>query len=164
MAHFLASKSPLKYDKKSYLFIFIGGTLTIYILSLLTHLTNFLLIMAPFGASCVIIYAVWEAPIAQPRNIIGGHFLTGIVGFIMLSLFGNNIYSIAFSVGIALALMLMTKTTHPPAGANSIIVITSEANWHYLFFPILFGAIVITIIGILLNKYIFKRSYPKFIY
>jgi CBS-domain-containing membrane protein len=158
------SKTPLKWDVKTLVFVFVGGFAVIYILSMLTNATELVFLMAPYGASCVLVFAAWEAPLAQPRNIIGGHFLASLTGLIVLQLFGNHPWSLALGVGLALAVMVLTKTTHPPAGADPIVIITSNAAWHFLLFPILTGSILLTIIAVLLNRFVFHRPYPKFWY
>lgn len=58
----------------------IGGTLSIFILLWLSKLTHNIFIMAPFGATCVLLYTVSQSPLAQPRNIIFGHLISAFVG------------------------------------------------------------------------------------
>ncbi|MDR1149697.1 MAG: HPP family protein [Spirochaetaceae bacterium] len=158
------SKSPLKWDVKTLIFVFVGGFTVIYILSLLTNAAEVAFLMAPFGASCVLVFAAWEAPLAQPRNVIGGHFLTSVTGLIVSQLLGNHPWSLAIGVGLALVVMVLTKTTHPPAGANPIIIITSNSTWQFLLFPVLTGSIILIIMAVLLNRFVFRRTYPKFWY
>jgi CBS-domain-containing membrane protein len=158
------SKTPLKWDVKTLVFVFIGGFTVICVLSLLTNAAELVFLMAPFGASCVLAFAVWEAPLAQPRNIIGGHFLASLTGLIVLQFLGNHPWSLAIGVGLALAVMVFTKTTHPPAGADPIIIITSGSSWQFLLFPVLAGSIILTIMAVVLNRFVFRRAYPKFWY
>ncbi|GMO34114.1 MAG: HPP family protein [Termitinemataceae bacterium] len=160
----LKSKSPLKWDIKALVFAFVGGFIAIFVLASITNVSEFVFIMAPFGASCVLAFGAWESPLAQPRNIIGGHFIASVLGLIILQLCGNYTWSIALAVGIVIAVMVLTKTTHPPAGADPIIIITTGAGWNFLFFPVLIGAVILTIIALILNRFLFKRAYPKFWY
>jgi CBS-domain-containing membrane protein len=60
--------------------------------------------------------------------------------------------------------MVLTKTTHPPAGADPIIIIMTGATWNFLIFPVLAGSIILTVAAIILNRFLFKREYPKFWY
>jgi CBS-domain-containing membrane protein len=160
----LKSKSPLKWNAKALIFAFAGGFVTNFSLTLLTNITEFIFIIAPFGASCVLAFAAWESPLAQPRNIIGGHFISALIGLIVSHIFGNKPWTIALAVGLAIALVVLTKTTHPPAGADPILIITTNAAWNFLFFPVLTGTIILTTIAIILNRFLFKREYPKFWY
>lgn len=61
--------------------------------------------MAPFGASCVILFAVSQSPLAQPRNVIFGHLIAAFVGLVFLKLFGSNVIIAALAVGIAIVSM-----------------------------------------------------------
>jgi CBS-domain-containing membrane protein len=158
------SKTPLKWDVKTLVFVFAGGFTVICILALLTNAAELVFLMAPYGASCVLVFAAWEVPFSQPRNIIGGHLLASLTGLIVLQLFGNHPWSLAIGTGLALAVMVLTKTTHPPAGADPIIIITSSASWHFLLFPVLTGSILLTIMAVSLNRFVFRRAYPKFWY
>jgi CBS-domain-containing membrane protein len=158
----LKSKSPLTWSVKTALFGFVGGFLTILSLSLFTHAIGVVFFMVPFGASCVLAFATWEAPLAQPRNIIGGHLLAAAVGLVVLRLLGNQPVSLALGVGLAIALMILTKTTHPPAGATPLAIILGNADAGFLLFPVLSGSALLVIMSVLLNRFVFKRDYPKF--
>lgn len=160
----LKGKSPLQWNVKALIFAFLGGFITIIVLSFLTEASKLIFIMAPFGASCVLAYAAWEAPLAQPRNIIGGHIITALTGIIILQIFGNSIWAMAAAVGLAIALMVFTKTTHPPAGANPIIIFTSHQSFSFLLFPVATGALIVTALAFILNRFVFRRDYPKFWY
>lgn len=65
----------------------VGGTVSILLLLKLTKLTGNLYIMAPFGATCVLLYAVAQSPLAQPRNVIFGHFISAFIGLFFLKVF-----------------------------------------------------------------------------
>ncbi|EOH1637484.1 HPP family protein [Enterococcus faecalis] len=143
---------------------FIGGFLAIYLLLSMTEWTNHLWIMAPFGASCVLAFGVSDSPLAQPRNIIGGHFIASMVGIIFKNYVGDTKISIAIAVGLSIALMLTTKTTHPPAGADPLVVLltTEVIGWKFLLFPVLSGALIIVILAFILNNVPKERKYPTF--
>ena len=79
-------------------------------------------LMAPFGATMVILFGLPESPLAQPRNIILGHLLTTTIGLSVASLVGVTPWSMGLAVGLAVSLMMLTNTTHPPAGANPLVV------------------------------------------
>lgn len=143
---------------------FLGGTIAIFLLLILTNMTATSWLMASFGASCVLVFAAWNAPLSQPRNIIGGHLITSVIGLVMLTVFGNGMGSIALAVGLSIACMMLTKTTHPPAGANPIIIILGGYSWAYLISPVFLGAIVIVVVALVVNNMREKRSYPTFWY
>jgi len=155
-------KSPLKIAPKTALIGFLGGFIAIGALAYLTKITSAEWLMAPFGASCVLAFGVWDAPLSQPRNIIGGHLVSTAVGLLLFHLFGNSFWVIALGVGVAIALMHLTRTTHPPAGANPIVVIIAGSSWTFLINPVLIGSLVIVLIALLVNNLDEDRRYPKF--
>ena len=65
------------------------------------------------------------------------------------------------AVGFGVALMILFNVTHPPAGGNPIIVIVGSVSLDYLFSPVITGSIIVIIFGILVNRYILKKSYPN---
>jgi CBS-domain-containing membrane protein len=158
----LKSKSPLKWNAKTVFFGFTGGFLTILLLSFMHSIADTALFMPPFGASCVLTFAVWEAPLAQPRNIIGGHLIAATEGIVILRLLGNQPVSLALAVGLAIALMVLTKTIHPPAGATPLAIIMGNNGVEFLVFPVLIGSVILVTVSVLINRLVFKRDYPKF--
>ena len=140
----------------------LGGFLAIASVALLTYFTKSPFLMAPFGATCVLAFGVPNSPLAQPRNIIGGHIISTLVGFVCLFLLGNEWYSLALGVGLAICVMQLTRTTHPPAGADPIVVILGAKTLSFIINPVLLGAVVITIIALIFNNLSKERKYPTY--
>lgn len=157
-------RSPLKVNSKDAFTGLIGGFLTIFTLVILTNMTSTAWLMAPFGASCVLAFGAWNAPLSQPRNIIGGHLVSTLVGLICFHLFGNEPWVIGLAVGLSIALMMMTKTTHPPAGADPLVVILGAYTWSYLVSPVLIGTLIIVFFALIINNFRSDREYPTFWY
>lgn len=155
-------RSPLQVNVKDAMTGLIGGFLTIFILVVLTNWTSAVWLMAPFGASCVLAYGVWNAPLSQPRNIIGGHFISSFIGLATYYLFGDAPWVIGLGVGLAIMCMMLTKTTHPPAGADPIVVILGGYSWSYLITPVFIGSVIIVLIALILNNLRKNREYPTF--
>ncbi|WP_127085997.1 HPP family protein [Dulcicalothrix desertica] len=139
----------------------IGSFLGIASLVYLSLHTNYPLIAAPFGASAVLLYAVPESPLAQPRNVIGGNILGALTCIILVHLFGSAPWVQAASVAVAIKLMLLTKTLHPPGGAVALVGAMSHASWGFLFAPVLAGSIIILSCTYAFNNLVAKRTYPK---
>ena len=157
-----SGRSPLKVVPRNALIGFAGGFVTIAMLAGATDMTAALWIMAPFGASCVLAFGIWESPLSQPRNIVGGHLVSSFIGLLFLHLFGQSFIVTALAVGTAIALMMLTKTTHPPAGADPIVVIMAGSGWSFLWSPVLLGSLVIVAVALLVNNAIASRRYPTF--
>lgn len=139
-----------------------GGLVCISLLLYLTNYTGAPWLMASLGGSCVLVFVVWNAPLSQPRNIIGGHFISAFIGLSMYSLFGTSTLSIALAVALTIFCMAFTGVIHPPAGANPIIIILGGYGWSYLVTPVLIGAVLIVAMGLLINNLRGTRKYPMF--
>ena len=137
--------------------------ITIGVLTILTYKTEFgIFLIASFGSSMVLLYGYPESPFAQPKNIFFGHLLTAIVGLIFLYFVPLPLFLIIpLAVGFGVSLMILLNVTHPPAGGNPIIVIMGSVSIDYLLNPIIIGAIIILLFGIIINRLILKKNYPK---
>jgi CBS-domain-containing membrane protein len=131
----------------------LGAALAIGALAALDQMeTGMLFLMAPFGASAVLVFGVPDSPLAQPKNVIFGHMLTASIGLCFGSLFGVGVLSMAAASGVAVSAMLFTKTTHPPAGANPLLIMLTGQSWHFLYSPVLVGAVIVVVIGKVMQR------------
>ena len=148
--------------KKSF-FAGIFSAFTIGILTILTYKTEFgVFLIASFGSSMVLLYGYPESPFAQPKNIFFGHLLTAVVGMIFLYLIPLPLYIVLpLAVGFGVGLMILLNVTHPPAGGNPIIVIMGSVSPDYLLNPVISGSIIILLFGIIINRFILKKTYPN---
>ncbi|EYE90069.1 HPP family protein [Aspergillus ruber CBS 135680] len=130
-------------------------------------------IVASFGASAVLCYGAIDAPLAQPRALIFGHFLSALVGICITKLFSlmpdeerfNSLRWLAASLSSAVAIVVMqiTQTTHPPAGATALLPAVDDAIWElsWYFLPVvLLSSVIIMVVAMLLNN--IQRRYPTF--
>jgi CBS-domain-containing membrane protein len=108
----------------------------------------------------VLAFALPQSPLAQPRNVIGGHLISTAVGITAFSLLGNQPLAFGAAVGFAIAAMELTGTLHPPAGADPIVVLTAKASWTFLISPVLTGAVAIVLLAIVYHRAISRRPYP----
>ena len=141
----------------------IFSTITISALSLLTYKTEFgIFLIASFGSTMVLLFGYPESPFAQPKNIFFGHLLTSVVGVFFVNITSLPIYiMIPLAVGFGVFLMILAGVTHPPAGGNPIIVIIGSASFNYIINPIIVGSAIVLVFGIVLNRLILKKEYPK---
>jgi CBS-domain-containing membrane protein len=139
------------------------SAITIGALTYLTYKTTFgLFLIASFGSSMVLLYGYPESPFAQPKNIFFGHLLTSVAGVIILNFVPLPIYiTIPIAVGLGVGLMILFNVTHPPAGGNPIIVIMGSVSLDYLLSPIILGSIIVLFFGVIINRFILKKKYPK---
>ena len=139
------------------------STITIGALTYLTYKTPFgLFLIASFGSSMVLLYGYPESPFAQPKNIFFGHFLTAFIGIIVLKFVPLPIYiTIPIATGLGVCFMILFNVTPPPAGGNPIIVIIGGVSFEYLISPIILGSIIVLVFGVVLNRFVLKKKYPK---
>ena len=116
-------------------------------------------LIPPFGASMVLVMAVHESPLAKPINILLGHVLSALSGVFVLYLIGDHFIALGLAVGLAIFVMIITNTIHPPAGANPIIVILTGQGISFVLFPVAVGALMLVLFAYLYNK-LLKRNYP----
>ncbi|MGI6244139.1 MAG: HPP family protein [Pseudochelatococcus sp.] len=140
----------------------IGGcsALVIFTLASIGQHAHLLLVMASFGASCVLVLTLPQSPLAQPRNVIGGHLLSAASGLVALWLFGQTPLSMAAGVGLAILAMAITGTLHPPGAGNPVLVIGGGHGPWYLVTPVAAGAIVIVVFALLYHRLISGHVYP----
>ncbi len=138
-----------------------GSFLAIAATAYLSARTNSPLLMAPFGATSVLIFGVPESPLAQPRNVIGGNLVAALVSLTILHLFGSSPWAMGLAVATAIAMMQFTRTLHPPGGAIALVVMMTKANWQFLLTPALEGSIIMVLCAVVFNNLAEERTYPQ---
>ena len=126
------------------------------------------LLIGSFGASAVLVYGAIKSPLAQPRNLIGGHIVSAVVGIACYQLLGHTIWlASAMAVSLAIVTMLVTKTLHPPGGATALIAVIGGTKIHdlgffYALVPAGTGAVVLLIVALVVNNLSSGRRYPEY--
>ena len=121
-------------------------------------------IVAPMGASAVLVFAVPASPLAQPWPVIGGNAISAFAGVFCAHLFGSPHVAAGFAVGLAILAMSLTRSLHPPGGAAALTAViggeTIEAlGYSFVFLPIVFNAVCLVIVGVLYHR-ISGHNYP----
>jgi|TARA_X000001036_G_scaffold218021_1_gene204079 CBS-domain-containing membrane protein len=140
----------------------IGAFVCISVLAVLNSIDESnLWLIPPFGASMVLVMAVHESPLAHPKNVLFGHIISAFSGVFIFAIFGFSSLSVGAGVGLAIFLMMATKTVHPPAGANPIIAILGAKGASFIVIPVAAGALFIVLFAIIYNK-LLNRKYFTF--
>jgi CBS-domain-containing membrane protein len=166
------SKSPGAVSTNEIFWSWVGAFLGISSVAVIHYKilsgTDFQMVIGSFGASAVLIYGAIKSPLAQPRNLIGGHVISGLIGVASYTLFHNELW-LASSVAVATAIAVMhaTKTLHPPGGATALIAVIGGDSIHRLGFlyalvPAGAGAFVMLLVALLVNNIPGTRRYPEF--
>ena len=157
-------------DFKEHFWTFLGAFTGIgllgFIQSRFLSSSDNVLLIGSFGASSVLIYGIINSPLAQPRNLIGGHVLCAIIGVTIHKIIPNEMWlSSALAVSLSIVVMQMTKTLHPPGGATALIANIGSAKilalgYWYVLFPVFTGAFILLLVAIFFNNRTSHRSYP----
>lgn len=112
-------------------------------------------LLASLGGTAIFLFGLTRAPAAQPRALLGGHLGCAFIGIACYQVFGESLPVYVLATVLAMALMLLTRTVHPPAGANPILLIYVHAGWSALWQPVL-----LDIGALLLVAIVWSRLYP----
>ena len=157
-------------DFKDHFWSFLGAFFGIGLIAFLqsqqiSEIENVFLI-GSFGASSVLVYGAVNSPLAQPRNLIGGHVLSALVGVTVYKLCPDILWlNASLAVAFSIVVMQITKTMHPPGGATALIAILPSEKiqalgYWYALSPVLSGAIILLIVALIFNNIPKGRKYP----
>lgn len=156
-------------DFNEHLWTFVGSFVGIGLIGYLqsrsfSELDNLFLI-GSFGASSVLIYGVIQSPLAQPRNLVGGHLIAALVGVTVRYLVPEIWVACALAVSISIVLMQITRTLHPPGGATALIAIIGsqrikDMGYMYVVSPVFTGVMILLIVALFFNNITSHRRYP----
>jgi CBS-domain-containing membrane protein len=143
----LLLRNRLSLDRKRLLAIIagaVGGAIAIGSMEAFSVTTAFPLMAIPFATSIVTVLGSPEAGPAQPRALIGGHLISTLVGLLMVKLCGPAPWAAALAVGLAMVAMHLTRTFHPPAGIDPLVVV-NDMSWRFLLAPVGLGAVLLAL-------------------
>jgi len=130
----------------------IGGIIAIGLLGALTTYSSAFLLMAPFGASCVLLFSVPASPLSQPMNVVGGHLLATAIALAATYLLPDTWWAVAIAVGLAIAAMGALRVTHPPAGADPIVVFALNPGTSFLIITVLLGSLLLVVTATVFHR------------
>lgn len=121
---------------------------------------NIALLVPSLGASAVLLYAAAHVPMAQPKNVLGGHIISALIGVTVYRFWGLSWWSLALGVSLAIAGMMVTDTLHPPGGATAFAAVFSHQGYSFVFKPVAVSAIILVVIALIIHNVYSKQSYP----
>jgi CBS-domain-containing membrane protein len=152
----------------SWMGAFAGIALVGYLNARLVDRSDLMLLIGSFGASAVLLYGAPKSPLAQPRNVLGGHVLSALVGVSVRFLLPDPAWACAaVAVATAIALMHATGTLHPPGGATALIAVTGgpkvvALGYLFVLVPTGAGAVLLLVVALLVNNLARTRRYPEY--
>ncbi len=158
-------------DKKEHFWSFLGAFLGISIIAMVHSgqfvRSDYLFLIGSFGASSVLVYGAIHSPLAQPRNLIGGHLISALLGVTIFKLMPDVIWVTApLAVSLSIVLMQATKTLHPPGGATALAAVIgsekiTDLGYIYVLSPVLSGAAILLFVAMIFNNITVHRKYPS---
>ncbi len=166
-------RSPPRAPASEILWSAIGAFIGIFAIHQLGHLNHLqgsdgLFLVGSFGASAILVFGIPKSPYSQPRNLLLGHVVSAVVGVSCALLFDHHSgLTAGLAVSLALTLMHLSRSIHPPGGATALIAIIGSEQIHqlsywYVITPILSGALILLVVALLINNLSGQRRYPEF--
>ena len=142
------------------LWVSIGASSAIALALLATKATTPLL-LASLGGTTLFLFGLSTTPAAQPRAVFGGHLFSSLIGVTCFQYMGDATWVSVVAVVITICVLLLTRTVHPPAGANPLIMIQGHANFGHIGLTVLVGISIITAVAWIWSRVGFQsKTYP----
>ena len=132
----------------------LGGLTAVGLMALLTVWSGQVLIVAPLGASCVLLFGYPRSPLAQPRNVVLGNALGGGIGVALVSVLGQGPLVLALAVALTILLGQQLRCLHPPAGGMAFLAAFLGMSWHFLLFPVISGSLLLVLLAWAFSRWV----------
>lgn len=121
-------------------------------------------LVAPMGASAVLLFAVPSSPLAQPWPVIGGNLTAALIGVTCAKLFAAPLVAAALAISLAIGVMFLLRCVHPPSGAVALTMVlggplVQEAGYSFVFVPVMLNSLIIAGVAVFYNNAVGRR-YP----
>lgn len=127
----------------------------------LASVTGLPMLIAPLGATAVLLFGQPASPLAQPINIFAGYFIATMIGVAAAMAFPGMWEVSAVAVGVSIALMLMLRVTHPPAGAIPLVATATPFQGSTLFVVVLLSCISLLVLAVVHHWIPPRVQYPR---
>lgn len=144
------------------LFSATAAGLTIAALTAVGDFTQVAILSAPLGASALLVFGYPDSPLAQPRNVVGGHLIAAVIALTISQTLPADPIAYGLALGLSMAAMMITRTLHPPAGSMPLLIAMNHADWWFLVTPVLTGSVAIVGLGLVINNLSRSRRYPHY--
>lgn len=158
-------------DQKEHFWTFCGGFVGIGLIGYLQQWsfspTDNVFLIGSFGASAVLVFGLINSPLAQPRNLVGGHLISALAGVMVVQAVPDILWlQASVAVPLSIVLMQMTKTLHPPGGATALIAVIGSGQirslgYWYVLSPVFSGVAIMLVTALIFNNMTSNRSYPN---
>lgn len=132
----------------------LGGVVAVTVLGLLSLWSGYGLVVAPFGASAVLLFGHPASPLAQPRNLVLGNTLAAVIAVLCVCLLGHTPWAMGLAVGLAIAAGQLFRCLHPPSGAVALLGVLLGADPFFVLMPVLSGSLLLVLIAVVVHRLI----------
>lgn len=117
-------------------------------------------LLASLGGSTVFLFALRDTAAAQPRALFGGHCGGALIGILCFQGFGDALWVSAAAVALTMIFMVATRTIHPPAGANPLLMVHNHAGFPALLNPVVIAVLILFLTAMLWSRLGRGKKYP----
>jgi CBS-domain-containing membrane protein len=117
-------------------------------------------LLASLGGSTVFLFALTESEAAQPRALFGGHLGGAMIGILCFHFFGDALWVSVAAVVLTMTFMVLSRTIHPPAGANPLFMVHYHASFRAFWMPVALGVVVLFLVAVFWSRLRPGRVYP----
>lgn len=130
----------------------LGSAAAIAAVGLLGDMTALPLLLAPFGASSVLLFALPDSPLSQPAHVIGGHVVAAILSLLLAAVLPHTWWAAGVAVGVVIAVTAALRITHPPAGADPLVVFLSAPAADVFLGSVIAGSVMLVVIAMIVHR------------
>ena len=128
------------------------------------HTSHYVFLIAPVGASAILLFVVPSSPMAQPWAIVGGNTISALVGVAVFHLVKEPLLAAGLAVALSVLAMSVARAMHPPGGAIALTAVIggqaiTEAGFLFPFVPVALDSALVVLFGIVFHK-VLHRPYP----
>jgi CBS-domain-containing membrane protein len=138
----------------------LGGLIGVGVVAMLGEWSGLPLLVAPLGASAVLLFGLPDNPLSQPANLVGGHLIATTLALLLDAWLPDSFWAIALAVGLVIGVLGLTRLTHPPAGADPIVVMMAHPGWDFLLTPVLAGTVLLVLLALAIHRLPPRVVYP----
>ncbi len=141
-----------RFSRDHLAFSWLGALLSLALLGGLSAWSGYLLMAAPLGASSVLLFGHPRSPLAQPRNIVLGNGLGGLIAVLVVSSGWSGAWGVALAVGLTIVVGQLGRCLHPPAGGVAFLGVFLKAGAGFVLFPVLSGSVLLVLLAWLFSR------------
>jgi CBS-domain-containing membrane protein len=141
-----------RFSRHHLAFSWLGALLSLGLLGALSAWSGHLLMAAPLGASSVLLFGHPRSPLAQPRNIVLGNGVGGLMALLVVSGGWHDAWAVAVAVGLTIVVGQLCRCLHPPAGGVAFLGVFLKVGPGFLLFPVLSGSVLLVLLAWLFSR------------